>query len=390
MAQIIQIGKMWYSDMRLDGKRVRRALSKYKPEAERLLKDMVEVRRAQRHGEIVRDMSWTHFRERLLETSLADRDKNTYYANRRAMDMVDEATHLTQLKQMSPDRLGRIKTGWINSGKYTPSTVSRSIQAMLAAMRWAENLKFIEIQNWRTVKAKPAAARTDYYTREGFIELVSRLQDDWFTSALIMGRAGLRLGEMLHLEWRDIHFNSSQIIFRSKPHIVTTENPQGWRIKRDTELTKVRTIPMLTSDLRQHLYAVRKPTGFVLGPKVSRLEHGFGRQLSDALKQTGIKTHDGELGFPHVLRHTFGSHLAQIGVPLQKIQAWMGHESMRMTERYSHLSPRDTNVDIQTVEKLYSTFVPLSNSEQSSMVHLTTLNAESGNGETSSKIHRNA
>lgn len=393
MAQIIKIklkdgtlSKKWYSDIRVNGKRLHRALSEYKSEANRMLDEMQEVGRAQKHGDIVRDMSWSHFRERLLAESLAERDKNTYYANRRAFDMVDETTRLTELKQMSPDRLARLKTAWILSGKYSQSTIARSIQAILAAMRWAENLKFISIQNWRTVKSKGPAGRTDYWTRDGFLELLKKLEGDWFTAALVMGRAGLRLGEMLHLEWEDVHLNSHRIIFRSKPHIITTENPRGWRIKKDKEM-KVRSIPMLTADIREHLEAIRQPSGFVLGPNVPRLEHGFGHKLSAALKATGVKTQAGKLGFPHILRHTFGSHLAQVGVPLHKIAAWMGHESLRMTERYSHLSPDDTAADILAVERLCSAFVPGGDSTQSSKALLTTLNEDLWDADSSSKLH---
>ncbi len=400
MAQLIKIGipkaqwnsdhtKNWYSDFTVNGHRVKRALSKFKPEAQRMLNEMVAVHRANKHGDIVQDMSWSYFRTVMLDEILAELDKNTFYAYRRAFDMVDETTHLTHLKQMTPDRLGRLKTTWVNSKKYTPSTIARSLQALLAAMRWAEDRKYVPMQNWRTVKSKAPAHRTDYYTRDGLLELLSKLEGDWLTSAFVMSRAGLRLGEMLHLEWEDIHFDSFQITFRSKPHLVNIENPKGWRIKKDANLNKIRNVPLFP-DIQQHLYAIRKPSGFVLGPNVSRLEHGYSRQLSKALKATGVKTEAGKLGFPHLLRHTFGSHLAQIGVPIQKIGAWMGHESLRMTERYSHLSPRDTHADIQAVERLYTTFVRGQNTQQAFGVHLSTLNAELAPSDSSSEIQANS
>ena len=42
---------------------------------------------------------------------------------------------------------------------------------------------------------------------------------------------------------------------------------------------------------------------------------------------------------PHVLRHTFASRLAMAGVDLRTIQELGGWKSLKMVERYSHLSP---------------------------------------------------
>jgi integrase len=63
------------------------------------------------------------------------------------------------------------------------------------------------------------------------------------------------------------------------------------------------------------------------------LPYDFEKSFETALKKSGI------LGFRfHDLRHTFASHLAMAGVDLNTIRELLGHRSLDMTLRYSHLS----------------------------------------------------
>jgi integrase len=41
----------------------------------------------------------------------------------------------------------------------------------------------------------------------------------------------------------------------------------------------------------------------------------------------------------HSLRHTHASWLVQRGTPLYEVAKLLGHSTIRMTERYSHLAP---------------------------------------------------
>jgi integrase len=55
----------------------------------------------------------------------------------------------------------------------------------------------------------------------------------------------------------------------------------------------------------------------------------------------------------HTLRHTFASWLATQGTPLLTIKELLGHQSLTMTERYSHLSPGQKQDAVNGIEAMF-------------------------------------
>lgn len=75
----------------------------------------------------------------------------------------------------------------------------------------------------------------------------------------------------------------------------------------------------------------------------------LGVQFRTACRDAGTEA----LGL-HVLRHTFASRLVMAGVDLRTVQELMGHKSIEMTLRYSHLSPQHTRTAMETLEARFS------------------------------------
>jgi site-specific recombinase XerD len=57
----------------------------------------------------------------------------------------------------------------------------------------------------------------------------------------------------------------------------------------------------------------------------------------------------------HDIRHTFASHLVMAGVDLMTVKELLGHASLTMTMRYSHLAPDHRMRAIKTLDTTYQT-----------------------------------
>jgi integrase len=52
----------------------------------------------------------------------------------------------------------------------------------------------------------------------------------------------------------------------------------------------------------------------------------------------------------HILRHTCASRLIQRGVDLYRVSKWLGHSSVKVTERYAHLAPDTLSQALSALE----------------------------------------
>ena len=86
--------------------------------------------------------------------------------------------------------------------------------------------------------------------------------------------------------------------------------------------------------------------GTSCGTKI--LPSNLRRAFYNALKKAGIE----DFKF-HDLRHTFATRLAQKGVDLYKIAKLLGHEDIRMTQRYAHRCPDSLRDGVKILEADY-------------------------------------
>ena len=137
---------------------------------------------------------------------------------------------------------------------------------------------------------------------------------------------GVRKGELRALKWKDIDFeNGIAHIERSDKVTYSTKSAD----RRDVPLSKkvIQSIQTLSRD-DEYIF----PKG------------DFRKAFDNACRRAGIE----DFLF-HDLRHTFCSHLVMEGTDIAIVSKLMGHKSLAMTMRYSHLAPDITK---QAVERL--------------------------------------
>src|SRR4029453_7585676 len=146
---------------------------------------------------------------------------------------------------------------------------------------------------------------------------------------LLGGDAGLRLGEIIAPEWRDIDLAARRLTVQRSEWLGHVTGPKGGRSRQ---------LPMT-----QRLSAALKAARHLQSDRVLCLPDGASITRDGGIKAVrGAQRVAGIEQGVHILRHTFCSHLAMKGAPAWAIQELAGHADLSTTQRYMHLSPAAT------------------------------------------------
>jgi len=161
---------------------------------------------------------------------------------------------------------------------------------------------------------------------------------DTYLMVLLAGEAGLRLGEIVALEWSDLDLQAGRLtVQRSdwRGHVtVPKSNRTRW-----VPLSGLLGPALLQAQHRRSERVLCLPDGSPITR--DRVIKAIKRAQRDAGLRQGV----------HILRHTFCSHLAMGGAHVPMIQALAGHSDLSTTQRYMHVGAAAREEAIRVLDR---------------------------------------
>jgi len=216
--------------------------------------------------------------------------------------------------------------------RLSPATVNRDLALLKATFNRAIKAGKVESN---PVKAVPLFrennARTRCLTDEEEARLYEALPDYLKPFLTVALNTGMRWGELARLTWEAVDFYTGTL------HVRESKSGEGRRIPMNRIVREA-----LQAVRRAQVQKAREQVDGereILSPLVFCAPQGgflrnFGRGWYPALRKAEIpdfRWHD--------TRHTAASRLVMAGVDLYTVKEILGHKTLAMTARYSHLSP---------------------------------------------------
>jgi integrase/recombinase XerC len=242
-----------------------------------------------------------------------------------------QSTYQTEITDVNHNMIRSWLVEELKKGN-SPRTVNRKITTLKSFFKYLikENIiqtdPTLRISSTKTSKKIPSFVSQEEMQKlldhhsyeEGYLGIRDKLMVELFYST------GIRLSELIHLRLKDVDFSNEQLKVLGKRN-------------------KERIIP-ITKELIKSLNQFLEER-----EKLSSIDHRFllltekGKKLNPSLVYKRINTLISsvtslEKRSPHILRHTFATHMLNNGADLNVIKELLGHANLSATEVYTHNS----------------------------------------------------
>jgi len=214
--------------------------------------------------------------------------------------------------------------------KFSARTINRKLSAAKSLFKYLLRLKAINVNPAQLIPSLKQSKRLPTFVERSGIELLFDRKnfDDGFegdTAYLIFAllyTTGMRLSELIHLKEKDIDKSNAliKVLGKGNKQRFIPLKPAIAELIENYILKKRQKSAFETSSL------MITPKGKSLYPVyVQRLVRRYLNKVTTISKKS-----------PHVLRHTFATHLSNNGASINAIKELLGHASLAATQVYTH------------------------------------------------------
>jgi integrase/recombinase XerC len=251
-------------------------------------------------------------------------------------DFVLEEYKISELSEISTSII-RTWLAFLKENKYTSKSINRKISSLKAFFKYQLKLQRISVNPVSIITSLKVSKRLPSFVAEKDISTL--LNHDFFTDDFegktsylvfeIFYQCGLRRNELIRLKEKDIDNGCRTIKVLGKGN-------------------KERIIPVskgLIDSIGQYVLAKRQEfpelpsDGLLVNKKGKPLDPKF---VYNLVKNNLASVSTADRKSPHVLRHTFATHLTNNGAQINAVKELLGHSSLASTQIYTH----------NTIEKL--------------------------------------
>ena len=319
----------WYYSFTVNGKRI---TGSTKTTKKSLAKQIYETVKADylrnRHGiQKKKTITLKRLTEQFLEWSKANKssfDRDEIYVDH-LLSFFGSKKDISDITSFDVEKykLKRVK-------EVAPATVNKEVGCLRRMYNLAIQWGLASENPTSGVKKLPEPKRSfRWWTTEEIKKFLDACSDDRMRHITLVGiNTGMRIGEILNMKWEDIDFDNRYITVQHS---------------KNGEYRKVR----MNDTVVQVLKGIEKRSEYVFANRDGRRYKRIIKAFKNTAKRAGIAPCS-----PHVMRHTFASHLAMLGVDPHTIMELGGWKSIEMVMRYCHLAPDHKQKAVERLDEL--------------------------------------
>lgn len=269
----------------------------------------------------------SEFKDEMIQYSQTNKAKSTTKREKSILNNFFDYFGNVAIDSITVKKIEEYKNYLLVSKFFKPRGVNIELRHLSAMFGIAVKYGYISKSPFKDVKkVKTGKKHPKFLTRRQAFKLLTATEGtSSYVYFLIALSTGARSEEVVKIDWRDVDLDNRIL-------------------KVDGKGAKERTIP-LPQILINYLKPLKKETGPVCtgSARPDQVSKNF-RKYADSVGLNEFKLHN--------LRDTYASWLVQKGTNLKVIQELLGHEDIKTTLLYAHLSPDNRFEAVKIIDQV--------------------------------------